>query len=105
MSRFRRDLNPIRDGKHCWLSKCVCLSCLRRRRSKPSVRGPAATQAIACLACRKQDAQNSSHVSNVVMLTINSRSPWEMISGFNLTAIRAIKSTALFSLRQLVTVH
>ena len=29
------------------------------------------------------------HVSNIVMLTINSRSPWEMISGFNFTATRS----------------
>ena len=31
------------------------------------------------------DAQVSSHVPNIVMLTINPRSPSEMISGFNLT--------------------
>ena len=39
----------------------------------------------------KWDAQVSSQVSNIVMLTINSRSPWEMISGFNLTATRSEK--------------
>ena len=44
----------------------------------------------------KQDAQVSSHVSNIVVLTINSRSPWEMISGFNLTVTRGEKR--LFSL-------
>ena len=44
----------------------------------------------------KQDAQLSSHVFNIVMLTINSRSPWEMISGFNLTVTRREKR--LFSL-------
>ena len=76
------------------------------------------TNAFACLGCRKQDAQVSSHVTNIVqhvnrplveqgtnfpflaiffpkqracsranivMLTINSRSPWEIISGFKLT--------------------
>ena len=32
-----------------------------------------------------------SHVSNIVMLTINSRSPWEMIWGFNLTVTRREK--------------
>ena len=44
----------------------------------------------------KQDTQVSSHVSNIVMLTISSRSPWEMISGFNLTVTRREKR--LFSL-------
>ena len=44
----------------------------------------------------KQDAQVASHVSNIVVLTINSRSPWEMISGFNLTVTRGEKR--LFSL-------
>ena len=44
----------------------------------------------------KQDAQVSSHVSNIVVLTINSRSPWEMISGFNLKVTRGEKR--LFSL-------
>ena len=44
MSRFGWDLNPIRDGYHCWLSN-----------------------AFACLARRKyKDAQVSSHVSNIV---------------------------------------
>ena len=44
MSRFGGDLNPIRDGYHCWLSN-----------------------AFACLARRKyKDAQVSSHVSNIV---------------------------------------
>ena len=79
------------------------------------------TNAFACLGCRKQDAQVSSHVTNIVqhvnrplveqgtnfpflaiffpkqracsqanivMLTINSRSPWEIISGFKLTSLR-----------------
>ena len=46
----------------------------------------------------KQDAQVSSHVSNIVVLTINSRSPWEMISGFNLTVTRGEKRDSfLFS--------
>ena len=36
----------------------------------------------------------SSHVSSVVMLTINSRSPWEMISGFNLKATTREKTTS-----------
>ena len=35
-----------------------------------------------------KDAQVSSHFSHIVMLTINSLSPWEMISGFNLTVTR-----------------
>ena len=44
MSRFGWDLNPIRDGYHCWLSN-----------------------AFACLVRRKyKDAQVSSHVSNIV---------------------------------------
>ena len=44
MNRFGGDLNPIRDGYHCWLSN-----------------------AFACLARRKyKDAQVSSHVSNIV---------------------------------------
>ena len=44
ISRFGGDLNPIRDGYHCWLSN-----------------------AFACLARRKyKDAQVSSHVSNIV---------------------------------------
>ena len=33
----------------------------------------------------------TSQVSNIVMLTINSRSPWEILSGFNLTAKRRAK--------------
>ena len=44
----------------------------------------------------KQDAQVSYHVSNIVVLTINSRSPREMISGFNFTVTREEKR--LFSL-------
>ena len=44
MSRFGGDLNPIRDGYHCWLSN-----------------------AFACLArCKYKDAQVLSHVSNIV---------------------------------------
>ena len=44
VNRFGGDLNPIRDGYHCWLSN-----------------------AFACLARRKyKDAQVSSHVSNIV---------------------------------------
>ena len=38
-----------------------------------------------------KDAQVSSHFSHIVMLTINSLSPWEMISGFNLTVTRREK--------------
>ena len=38
-----------------------------------------------------KDAQVSSHVSHIVMLTFNSPSPWEMISGFNLTVTRREK--------------
>ena len=41
MSRFGRDLNPIRDDSHCWLSN-----------------------AFTCLALN--DTQVSSHVSNIV---------------------------------------
>ena len=41
--------------------------------------------------------QVSSHVSNIVMLTINSRSPWEMISGFNLK--RRVKQLIVNNIR------
>ena len=44
MSRFGGDLNPMRDGYHCWLSNAF--ACLARRKNK--------------------DAQVSSHVSNIV---------------------------------------
>ena len=40
--------------------------------------------------------QVSSHVSNIVMLTINSRSPWEVISGFILK--RRVNSKLLITL-------
>ena len=43
---------------------------------------------FACLIGRDSYA---SQVSNIVMLTINCRSPWEMLSGFNLTAKRRAK--------------
>ena len=58
MSRFRMDLNPISDGLTLLVIKMRLL------------------------------AQISYHVSNIVMLTINSRSLGEMILGFNLTVRR-----------------
>ena len=55
----------------------------------------------------KQDAQISSHVSNIVMLTSNSRSPWEMISSFKATFAYKFKQMHRFmhSYEDLLSTH
>ena len=79
MSRFGRDLNPIRDGWQCWLST-------------------QATYQMRLLVWRVVN-KTLKFFLTFLMLTINSRSPWEMISGFNLTVTRRDKgwnSVAVF---------